>query len=509
MAEKLIKRGGVWYYRFTDADGRRVMRKGCPDRRATEEMAAAAKTMAGKIRDGYVDPKDVAYRDHEALSLDAHLDAWVESLRSKGTTRQRVKLHASRAARVVALMKGAKLSDIEAPKPATREGVARAEAGLRKCVASSCLSDLTTERVQNALGRLRSEGRSLATCNHHRAAVKQFVKWCYDTHRIREDALRGVVGFNAKEDPRHERRTISLDELRCFIQAAQRGEPFKSMTGPTRALCYRLAVASGLRYSEIASILPESFDWKAPGVTVAAAHAKNGNLATLPLPIDLVDDLAAYVAPLPPGKPIFPLPHDKGAAMVRRDLKAAGIPYQDAAGLFFDFHSLRCELATLADAVAVSPRVVQRMMRHSKLEMTGRYTMPRVVDLENATGLLSSLKPEGDRPEALAATGTDGDGRSTHKQPLAPYLLQIGDGSSRLESVQDVIIDSDAPSCMVRSSLENEALDASIRLESVSSANDRGGTRTLDQRINLPHRLSPTIASSIRLDLSRRAEDST
>ena len=56
--------------------------------------------------------------------------------------------------------------------------------------------------------------------------------------------------------------------------------------------------------------------------------------------------------------------------MVRRDLEAAGIPYRDAGGLVFDFHSLRCELATLADQAGVSPRVVQRMMRHSKLEMT-------------------------------------------------------------------------------------------------------------------------------------------
>ena len=35
--------------------------------------------------------------------------------------------------------------------------------------------------------------------------------------------------------------------------------------------------------------------------------------------------------PKGPRTPIFPLPHDKGAAMVRRDLEAAGIPYRDAA----------------------------------------------------------------------------------------------------------------------------------------------------------------------------------
>ena len=93
--------------------------------------------------------------------------------------------------------------------------------------------------------------------------------------------------------------------------------------------------------------------------------------------------------------------------MLRFDLKAAGIPYRDASGLVFDFHSLRCEMATLADAAGVSPRVVQKMMRHSTLELTGRYTKPRAVDIEAAAGKLPSLKPEANRPEAAALTGTD------------------------------------------------------------------------------------------------------
>jgi len=178
-----------------------------------------------------------------------------------------------------------------------------------------------------------------------------------------------------------------VEELRRLIEAARTGKPYKSMTGPMRALCYRLAVASGLRYKEIQSIMPESFnlDARPASVTVKAAYAKNGQTSTLPIPGDLADDLASYLADKPHGKPLFPLPHDKGAAMVRTDLEAAGVPYEDASGRFFDFHSLRCELATLADAAGISPRVVQKMMRHSKLEMTGRYTRP---------GLSTSKRPQ-------------------------------------------------------------------------------------------------------------------
>ena len=72
----------------------------------------------------------------------------------------------------------------------------------------------------------------------------------------RDDPTGAVTGFNAKEDRRHDRRTLSLDELRRLIEAAQRGAAYRKMTGPARALCYRLAVATGLRYSEIKSITP-------------------------------------------------------------------------------------------------------------------------------------------------------------------------------------------------------------------------------------------------------------
>ncbi len=93
--------------------------------------------------------------------------------------------------------------------------------------------------------------------------------------------------------------------------------------------------------------------------------------------------------------------------MLKPDLTAAGIPYVDASGRFFDFHALRCELATLADQAGVSPRIVQRLMRHSSLELTDRYTRPRAADIENAASMLPSLKPSGDQPESLAMTGTD------------------------------------------------------------------------------------------------------
>src|SRR5262249_31220177 len=147
-----------------------------------------------------------------------------------------------------------------------------------------------------------------------------------------------------------------------------------------------------------------------------------------------------FVATLAPGTPVFPLPDEKGAKMLRPDLAAAGILYQDAAGLVFDFHSLRCEMATLADAAGVSPRVVQKMMRHSTLELTGRYTRPRAADIEAATSMLPTLKPSGDGAPSRAATGTDG---ATDKQSIAPSLLHFGSVEGHHESSSVVMTGSE------------------------------------------------------------------
>jgi integrase len=470
VAEKLIKRGTCWYYRFTDADGVRRMRKGCSDKRATEGILRAAETDAARIRSGEADPKELAYRDHERISLSEHIAAWGEHLTAKGSTPKHVEVTTGRVRRVVALIRGARLSEV---LPASRRNaahVARVHERLEGYVAPARLSDLTDERVQKALATLRAEGQALETCNHYRGAVKSFTRWCYHAHRTRDDACRGVRGFNAEEDRRHDRRTISLEELRRLIDVTERGPAYQGMTGPVRALCYRLAVATGLRFSEIASIRPESFDWEGSRVRVAACYTKNGQTAELPLPADLVADLRPHVTVLGPGTQVFPLPAEKGAPMLRVDLKAAGIPYRDASGLVFDFHALRCQTATLADAAGVSPRVVQKLMRHSSLELTGRYTRPRAMEIEGAASLIPSLKPAADPPGAMAATGT----YATHAHTLAPPHIHAGDAGGRSGTLLDAIVGPGAAGSTGQNPRETPGFDAPGRPGTLPDGGDRG-----------------------------------
>jgi hypothetical protein len=100
-------------------------------------------------------------------------------------------------------------------------------------------------------------------------------------------------------------------------------------------------------------------------------------------------------------------------------------------------------------------------MRHSSLELTGRYTRPRAVDIDAAASMLPSLKPSGDQPEALAATGTDGQPIS---RLLSLHLPLAGDADVRTGSSPDVMTGSSASTLTMGSSRENAAKDLDSRL---------------------------------------------
>src|SRR5262245_54979540 len=181
--------------------------------------------------------------------------------------------------------------------------------------------------------------------------------------------------------------------------------------------------------------------------------------------------------------------------MLRADPQRAGIRYRRDGGLFLDFHALCCQGATLADQAGLTSRVVQRLMRHSTLELTGRYTRPRTVAIENAAESLPSLRPDAHRPNTfpLASTGTDGQLIS---KVIAEYLPSSGDGLSRNLSHPNVMTGSDDSKKMKGSTLEKTGDDASCRLDSHPVLSTGVGTRTPDLRITSPLTACRNIPSS-------------
>ena len=100
-----------------------------------------------------------------------------------------------------------------------------------------------------------------------------------------------------------------------------------------------------------------------PTVTVEARYSKRRRRDVQPLPPQLVEPLRAWLAGKERGRPVFAMP-ERTAAMLRRDLEAAGIPYRTAEGIA-DFHALRHTYASRLVRHGVSVKVAQDLARHS------------------------------------------------------------------------------------------------------------------------------------------------
>ena len=149
--------------------------------------------------------------------------------------------------------------------------------------------------------------------------------------RAGDDPLVFIAMLNTSSDRRHDRRPLSEAELTAILKAAINGPVVRKMKGKDRAMLYAVAAYTGLRASELASLMPESFDLDEdpPTVTVEAAYSKHRREDVLPLHPSLVDLLRSWLATKPGANRVWPGNWAKGkqaGVMLKRDLQAAGIP---------------------------------------------------------------------------------------------------------------------------------------------------------------------------------------
>src|SRR5262245_28653592 len=179
----------------------------------------------------------------------------------------------------------------------------------------------TVEALQDRLCR----GIGISTSNGYLTAVKGFSRWLFERERTDRDRLVSLSRLNAKTDLRHERRALVEDELRLLLQAAGSSPvEFLGLTGRDRLMLYHVAMTTGYRASELASLCPGSFDLDAePAVaTVKAAYSKNRRTSSQPLPADVAEALRGYLAGKRSGSAFWPGAWSKDAAeMLRIDLR--------------------------------------------------------------------------------------------------------------------------------------------------------------------------------------------
>ena len=85
-----------------------------------------------------------------------------------------------------------------------------------------------------------------------------------------------LKAFNVETDRRHDRRALSDEEIRWFIDATTTGPVREGLRGEDRTMLYRLALGTGFRRDELKSLTPGSFslDTDPPTVTILASYSK-------------------------------------------------------------------------------------------------------------------------------------------------------------------------------------------------------------------------------------------
>ena len=472
-----------WYIEFDDVNGVLHRLAAFTDRRATEEFARKVERLvelrtAGELPNGEL-----------RAWLENLPEAWRRRLAGVATGSRGEPVHVLDA-RLVTAGKPLEEHVIDYARALADKGNTRGHVGLtvqriRSVLAgigAVSLGDVTGDKVARYLADRRRDGLSTASSNHYLTAIRGFFRWLVRERRIAESPVAALSKLNEKTDVRRRRRVLEPDELRRLL-AVTATEPMRyGMTGAERALCYRLALETGLRAGELRSLTPGSFDLTSnpPTVTVRAAYAKNRRDDTLPLRADTAKELRAFLADRPAGTPVFRLPgHTHTAKLFRADLAAAGIPYCTDDG-YADFHSLRHGFVSALAAGGVHPATAQRLARHSTVTLTmDRYTHVYRGELSKALDVLPdlSIAPE---TNVAKATGTD-DAKSF-------VVLLAQRSTKRGISMQDFAASSQRPCAEARKEKPPKTLEKTQISEGSrrSFEHEADGIRTRNHRIDSP-----------------------
>ncbi len=160
-------------------------------------------------------------------------------------------------------------------------------------------------------------------------------------------------------------------------------------------LGYLMAAHTGLRRSELAALkwADLRLDEEKPFALVRASTTKNSKVAPMSLHPELVAALRELKGESQPEEIVFK--QFPRIERFKRDLKKAGIAYQDTMGRYADFHALRKTLGTNLAKAGVPRRVAMSVMRHSDGKLTDKiYTDENLLGIETAIDVLPTFMAE-------------------------------------------------------------------------------------------------------------------
>lgn len=251
------------------------------------------------------------------------------------------------------------------------------QAGIR--IHADLVSSATdVQSAVRTLPRRRGKGTvSNRTLDSYVRAMKTFGEYLRTSGRMPTDPFLDLAHFDPEATRVRYRFAMAPEILAKLIGAAEAEKRRHTcgLTGPQRAMLYRVAAGTGFRLDTCLSLERQMLrlDSDRPSIVVPAALMKSRKDKEQPIGRELATALLRYVRGLPREGLLFEMkPHARIVTALKRDLARAGVPYQ-VGKHFHDFHSLRHTYITNA-VRAGGLAVAQGLAGHSTPALTMRYT---------------------------------------------------------------------------------------------------------------------------------------
>lgn len=369
----LYRRGNRWWMRWTDENGtlqRKSSKSTSKDVAAT--MLAAEKMAVQRRRAGLPGASPVA----ATRPISEQVDAYLKQMEAEGLTTTHIGNHGSYLRRA------------------------------REFCGWTCAQDVTKASIERYLNVAMVE-RARKTRLEHYIAIRQLCAFLmamdppalvFDPSAGAMPALRGKAR-RVERSAEVKRRPLSAEECHALLNAPPPHRCPSVFRWEHRKRVYAFLIGHGLRRAELEGLRVRNvrLDTPMPFLTVPGELSKSGRPRVLPIRPNLVPMMREWTRGLGPGVAFaLPLPD---VDTMHRDLRRAGVAFEDGSGRLTDLHALRGTCCTLLGLARIPTRVAQLFMGHESIETTERYySMVGINDLQ----ALSADAPDVPGIEALA-----------------------------------------------------------------------------------------------------------
>jgi len=246
---------------------------------------------------------------------------------------------------------------------------------LSKSCSDKPVNNLSLRDAEKFSVSMMNQGLGVSTIHQFLGYVKRYGRWLDSSGKVFQDPFRHLKRTMKGHEPR-KRRALLREEVAALCKYLDNAPDSFMHTGKERKALYLFAIRTGLRINEIAQLNTKNFVFGTSNfVRLAKSITKNKQDAKLFLGESVGMQMESLLSDgrAAPFR-INSYVQDNAAKMLRRDIEACRkasrkpLPFLSTNGV--DFHALRHTCGAWLCWEGVSIQVVQKIMRHSSIQLT-------------------------------------------------------------------------------------------------------------------------------------------